>query len=124
MARPRAFDEKHVLEAAAAVFAAHGYAAASVDELVLATGLKRGSLYGAYGSKAGLFRAIFEHSMQCADATLLTDLLIVALWDRANIDSVVRTRAENVIAKLESQSGRSIQAIIFDRLVAKSCINY
>lgn len=55
MARPRNFDEAQVLSAARDVFRAHGYAATSVDDLCAATGLGRGSLYGAFGDKHSLY---------------------------------------------------------------------
>jgi TetR/AcrR family transcriptional repressor of nem operon len=60
MARPREFDEERVLRAAAGVFRRHGYAGASVQELTKATGLGKGSLYGAYGSKHGLYLAALD----------------------------------------------------------------
>ena len=38
------------------VFARRGFAATSVDDLMRATGVGRASLYGAFGSKDGLFQ--------------------------------------------------------------------
>jgi TetR/AcrR family transcriptional regulator, transcriptional repressor for nem operon len=55
--RPREFDEDKVLAAAANAFWQRGYHATSVDDLCTATGLLRGSLYGAYGDKRGIFLA-------------------------------------------------------------------
>ncbi|MFJ6632680.1 TetR/AcrR family transcriptional regulator [Streptomyces sp. NPDC091376] len=55
MARPRSFDEQHVLQAAREVFWDRGYTAASLDDLMTATGLGKGSLYGAFGDKRQLF---------------------------------------------------------------------
>jgi TetR/AcrR family transcriptional regulator, transcriptional repressor for nem operon len=55
MARPREFDEDTVLEAARDQFWSGGYAATSVDDLTVATGLGKGSLYGAFGDKHALF---------------------------------------------------------------------
>ena len=55
MARPREFDEDEVLEKALAVFWAKGFEGATVDDLEQATGLGRGSLYGAFGGKHELF---------------------------------------------------------------------
>ncbi|MFI1733535.1 TetR/AcrR family transcriptional regulator [Streptomyces acidicola] len=54
MGRPRAFDTDQAVSAAAALFAAHGYEGTSVDDLVTATGVHRGSLYKVFGSKRGL----------------------------------------------------------------------
>jgi TetR/AcrR family transcriptional repressor of nem operon len=54
MARPREFDERTVVNAAMEVFWEQGYRATSVQDLVTATGLQPGSLYGAFGDKHGL----------------------------------------------------------------------
>lgn len=55
MARPREFDEEEVLGRALEVFHAKGFDGATLDELEQATGLGRGSLYGAFGDKRALF---------------------------------------------------------------------
>ncbi len=60
MPRPRQFDRTRVIEAAIDVFWEHGYTQTSVCELVRATGLKPGSLYGAFGSKKGLFLEVLD----------------------------------------------------------------
>ncbi|WP_271985629.1 TetR/AcrR family transcriptional regulator [Pseudoclavibacter terrae] len=59
--RPRVFDEQHVLDAAMRVFWRHGYEASTVAELRSVTGLSAASLYGAFGSKEGLFERAVEH---------------------------------------------------------------
>jgi TetR/AcrR family transcriptional repressor of nem operon len=67
MARPRKFDEDAVVGAARDQFWDGGYAATSVDDLTAATGLGKGSLYGAFGDKHTLFlRALDDY---CVDAT-------------------------------------------------------
>src|SRR6185312_14173543 len=53
--RPRKFDESDVVAAARDEFWLRGYAATSVDDLTSVTGLGKGSLYGAFGDKHGLF---------------------------------------------------------------------
>lgn len=58
MGRPRAFDEATVIEQVAALLVERGYDAVSVDEIVRVTGLGRGSLYKAFGSKAGLMARV------------------------------------------------------------------
>ncbi|MGW0517008.1 TetR/AcrR family transcriptional regulator [Crossiella sp. NPDC003009] len=55
MPRPRSFDEDEVLAAVCAQFERSGYAATSLDDLMHATGLGKGSLYGAFGDKRRLF---------------------------------------------------------------------
>jgi TetR/AcrR family transcriptional repressor of nem operon len=62
MARPRKFDESDVVTAARDEFWSRGYAATSVDDLTSVTGLGKGSLYGAFGDKHGLFmRALDDY---------------------------------------------------------------
>jgi len=62
MPRPRTFDESDVVAAARDEFWSRGYAATSIDDLSTATGLGKGSLYGAFGDKHGLFlRALDDY---------------------------------------------------------------
>ena len=62
MPRPRKFDEADVIAAAREEFWTRGYGATSVDDLTAATGLGKGSLYGAFGDKHGLFiRALDDY---------------------------------------------------------------
>ena len=53
--RPREFDELAALEQAMTVFWQHGYDAVSLDDLEVATGLARQSLYRTFGNKRKLF---------------------------------------------------------------------
>ncbi|MCV7278463.1 TetR/AcrR family transcriptional regulator [Mycolicibacterium flavescens] len=55
MPRPRQFDEAEVIAAARDQFWRRGYAGTSIDDLTAATGLGKGSLYGAFGDKRELF---------------------------------------------------------------------
>jgi len=61
MARPREFDEVKVKEALMCVFWKKGYEATSMQDLVEATGLLKGSLYGAFGDKRALYMVALEH---------------------------------------------------------------
>lgn len=60
VARPRKFDEEAVVDTAGNQFWTKGYAGTSVDAIAAATGLGKGSLYGAFGSKHQLFLRIFD----------------------------------------------------------------
>ena len=71
MARPIAFDRKHVLEQAIRVFWLQGYAGTSIKNLVDATGLQPGSLYAAFGDKRGLFLAALDAYFETMKQTLL-----------------------------------------------------
>jgi AcrR family transcriptional regulator len=55
MAGKKQFDVDLAVDRAMRVFWQHGYADASLDLLAAATGLGRGSLYGAFGGKDALF---------------------------------------------------------------------
>ena len=54
------FDPEAALQKAMEVFWAKGYTATSIQDLVEATGLQRGSLYGAFGDKHGLYLAALD----------------------------------------------------------------
>jgi AcrR family transcriptional regulator len=74
MARPRTFDEDQVVCAARDQFWATGYTATSLDDLTAATGLGRGSLYGAFGDKHALFLRALDSYCDEATAAIRADL--------------------------------------------------
>ncbi len=123
MGRTRSFVESEVVAAARRAFLATGYEGTSVDDLVTATGLHRGSLYGAFGSKRGLFvaalrQALGDATQHCTgphctgphctgpaaggraldDETL--DLVLVALLELAPRDAEVRSLVAACLAPL------------------------
>lgn len=72
MGRPREFDPERALEGAMALFWARGYEAASLEELLEAMGIARGSLYKAFRSKRRVF------------------LMALELYDRTVVEALVR----------------------------------
>lgn len=60
MARPLEFDRCAAIAKAREVFHAHGYEAASIDDLTTALGISRASLYNSFGDKRGLLLATLE----------------------------------------------------------------
>ena len=61
MAGVKQFNQEEVLNKAMQVFWRQGYEGTSIQDLTKATGLGRGSLYGAFGDKEGLFLAVLDH---------------------------------------------------------------
>ncbi len=64
MARPRAFDEGAVLDAAIQCFWNRGYEATSMRDLIARTGLTAASLYNAFGDKRSLFEKALAHYVE------------------------------------------------------------
>ncbi|MCY7287044.1 MAG: TetR/AcrR family transcriptional regulator [Cryobacterium sp.] len=60
MGRLQSFERRTVVQAARDLFWDKGFDAASLADLEAATGLKRSSIYHAFGSKRGLFDAAVE----------------------------------------------------------------
>ncbi|MDN8592573.1 hypothetical protein B2I21_10340 [Chryseobacterium mucoviscidosis] len=60
MVRPRNFDETDVLRRAMTLFWSKGYEAASLSDLLSATGLSKSSLYETFGNKHDLFLRAFQ----------------------------------------------------------------
>lgn len=117
MGRNRSFDEESVLAAAAAAFVATGYEGTSVDDLVAATGLFRGSLYKAFGSKRGLFLTALRGAAErprLVDGDV--DLLLVALLDVAPTDATVREVCRVMLPRLPGRNpARALGVRLIDR---------
>lgn len=60
MARPQEFETSVALSNAMRVFWSKGYEAASLNDILAATGLSKSSLYATFGDKRELFLAAFE----------------------------------------------------------------
>lgn len=60
MARPRNFEEADVLRKAMTLFWTKGYEAASLRDLLHATGLSKSSLYETFGNKHDIFIRAFQ----------------------------------------------------------------
>ena len=87
MGRPASFDQTEMLETIQSVFWNNGYSATSLDDIMQSTGLGKGSLYGAYGSKQDMYLLAFTDYCDWAVADLKQRLR----GDDA--DAIVRLRA-------------------------------
>ena len=108
MGRRRTFIESEAIGSATAVFAERGFAGASVDDLVRATGVNRASLYGVFGSKDGLFQRCLTEALTALSPAATPndstdtegaghedlDLVLVALMEIAPQDPAVREALE------------------------------
>jgi AcrR family transcriptional regulator len=115
MPRPREFDEGAVVAAARDEFWTRGYAATSVDDLTSVTGLGKGSLYGAFGDKHGLFmRALDDYVTSAVDGVRTQlrdptrsayDRLTGHLRDQAGTVAADTSRRGCMIAKTAAELG-------------------
>lgn len=71
MAGVKQFDEGVVLDEMMKVFWGRGYESTSIDDLVKATGLKRGSLYNAFGGKEQMFLAAVNRYREKSERPVL-----------------------------------------------------
>ena len=74
MSGVKQFDQDQVMDRIMRTFWRQGYAATSIDDLVDATGVKRGSLYNAFGDKEQMFLAAFDRYLADVAAPLDTAL--------------------------------------------------
>lgn len=104
MARPRTFNESQVRIQAKQLFAVQGYHGTSIDDLVRVTGLLRGSLYKAFGSKRNLFELVLidlaDHFENIPENL---DLLTVALKDLAHQDNKIRLLCKQIIGSNQAE---------------------
>lgn len=101
----------------AATFLETGYEGTSIDDLVSATGLHRGSLYSAFGSKRGIFLAVLKQLHATGvDSAESTDLVLVALLELAPRDLGVREIVRQILADAgEAGSSQSLGARLVER---------
>jgi len=119
MARPRLFIEDEVIETAAHHFAKAGYNATSIDDLVLISGLKRGSLYKAFGSKLNLFTMCFDRyavEENWTKSDLGIDLVIVCLREVVDQDRVLQRKCRSSLAKVSNTQAANLMGT---RLIRK-----
>lgn len=91
MGRKTSFDHDHVILQMSQVFGRYGYAGAALDDLVAATGVLRGSLYRAFGSKQGMFIASLTACLANQPQSALTwRLILVALLELTQTSEAVR----------------------------------
>ncbi|GHE92806.1 TetR family transcriptional regulator [Streptomyces spiralis] len=98
--RPREFDKEQTLERALELFWSRGYGATSIQDLVDALGVERGSLYAAFGDKrrfyleaVRLYWEVYErHLITALDTSPLLPALREILTHPARLDELISDR--------------------------------
>ncbi|MGW4500281.1 TetR/AcrR family transcriptional regulator [Micromonospora sp. NPDC004336] len=133
MARPKAFDEDQVLDAAMRAFWSAGYEATSTEDLCEATGLGRSSIYNTFKSKHELFEKTLLRYMASRTASIVelleSDLPVrekirTLLWRAAEtepgdpvgclvVNSIIELAPhdEEIAARLERDQDRRLTAL-------------
>jgi TetR/AcrR family transcriptional repressor of nem operon len=121
MARPRTFDEDEVVAKAADTFGRLGYNGASIDDLLVATGLQRGSLYKAFGSKRNLFEKVLAYALVPGwqERRESLDLLIIALKEMAPADQAITALCGAALAESGSDNARLLGVRLLEHLDQK-----
>jgi TetR/AcrR family transcriptional regulator, transcriptional repressor for nem operon len=117
MGRPREFDQATVIGRSKALFALQGYHATSLDDLVKATGLLRGSIYKAFGSKRNLFETsllTLRDDFDLSPESL--DLLTVALKELAKVDAKISEICWQIV---KISGNENISELLGKNLLAK-----
>ncbi|MEV6071730.1 TetR/AcrR family transcriptional regulator [Nocardia sp. NPDC052001] len=124
MGRPRNFEADTVVERAMETFWTNGYANTSPAQLAEATGLGKGSLYNAFGSKRELFDRALELYTRRGTA-LITEILDrpgntrdrITAWLRFVVDSDLAQQhrrgclVANTTLELAGQDERAARAV-------------
>lgn len=124
VARPKSFSTEQLLPLALACFTAGGYEGTSIDDLVQALHVHRGSLYKEFGSKRGLFLAVLQDyvrsTLPLAIAAAVSapgdafdtltagselDLLLIAGIERGHTDPQVAALVGEALRQLDGIAG-------------------
>ncbi|WP_438281669.1 TetR/AcrR family transcriptional regulator [Pseudomonas alabamensis] len=91
--RSREFDPDAIAEAAMRVFWQRGYAGTSIQDLVEGTGLGRGSLYNAFGSKQGLYEFALSRYYD------MTAFNVALLAEEGPVKELIRRLLHKIVAE-------------------------
>ncbi len=128
--RKKGFDNGEVLAHFRRAFLTHGYEGTSIDDLVNASGLLRGSLYAAFGSKRGMFIAALHEAIALDPSGSDTrGLVLVALMELSAGDVEIRTIAQSYVESMSSsdvggsQNGLvAIQTTLGKAILKRACV--
>src|SRR5690606_21280351 len=85
-----AATRRRIVEAATEEFARHGIAGARIERIVAAARTNKAQLYGYFGSKEGLFDAVFRESLERIVTVVPIDATDLADWAVRLYDEYLR----------------------------------
>lgn len=102
MARPREFDTDKVLEALRDVFWEHGYEGTSYADIMTATGLKKGSLYAAFGDK----RSLYLEALERYDKENVSDSVAMLSDESLTGEERITALTQSLVDAAQTKKGR------------------
>ncbi|MBQ0719503.1 MAG: TetR/AcrR family transcriptional regulator [Gammaproteobacteria bacterium] len=117
MPRPPEYNRIEVVNAAMQVFWAEGYESSSIQKLLGAMQLNRGSLYSAFGDKEGLFLEALDLYVEEVTITLKA-----TLWSIDDPLLAIRSFLESVCL-IEDESVRSRGCLLFNSISEFAHVN-
>jgi len=118
MPRPPEYNRIEVVNAAMQVFWAEGYESSSIQKLLSAMGLNRGSLYAAFGDKEGLFLEALDMYVEEVTVTLKA-----TLWSIDDPLHAIRSFLESVCL-IENEAIRSRGCLLFNSISEFAHVNH
>lgn len=102
------------------MFGRLGFNGASIDDLLVATGLQRGSLYKAFGSKHNLFEKVLGRALVPGwnERPESLDLLIIALKEMAPADQAITELCRSALAQAAGDNARLLGLRLLEHLNA------
>ena len=123
--RPREFEPDEIMDKIMGVFWKKGYEGTSLSDLMEATGLKKGSLYAAFGDKQAMYLeslAAYENAAVQGAVTMLTgtgtpreritrflNAPIEAAWDHGDFRGCFLCNASTDRASLDADVARAVR---------------
>lgn len=101
MGRKKSFNEKDIVKRMGETFIKYGYEGTSLDDLVKATGLLRGSLYSTFGSKRGMFisallKSIADDPYNSQTLNLVTVAMMELTSNDKQLLDIIKKWAQNL----------------------------
>ncbi|WP_181399156.1 helix-turn-helix domain-containing protein [Apilactobacillus micheneri] len=101
------------------IFIKKGYEATSIDDLVQATGLLRGSLYAQFGSKLKMFSAVLNSSLDMKEMDSDLDIILIALMELCPRNKQTKLKISNWYKEFKQDD---INNLLINRIIYRSGI--